>query len=120
MSMWKHAPRTISWSALFAGLAFILQMMPISALAAQRDGTVLFFSLEDLTQVLAKPMLPDLSPSFYGRISDGRRLKKARLSTAIVGETDWELMVMLILRLACHCGDTKRRPRFPRLHLFSA
>jgi hypothetical protein len=58
-----HALRTISWTALFAGLALVL-LMPLSAMAAQRDGTVLFFSFEDLTQALSKPTLPDLSPGF--------------------------------------------------------
>jgi hypothetical protein len=54
----------MSWTALFAGLALLVLLMPISAMAAQRDGNVLFFSLEDLTQALSKPTLPDLSPSF--------------------------------------------------------
>jgi hypothetical protein len=31
------------------------------AFAAERDGTVLFFSAEDLTAVLSHPSLPDLS-----------------------------------------------------------
>ena len=59
----KHALRTISWTAFFAGLALVVLLMPISAMAAQRDGTVLFFSLEDLTQTLSNPTLPDLSHS---------------------------------------------------------
>ena len=52
------------WTALFAGLALVALLTPIAVMAAQRDGTVLFFSLEDLTQALSKPTLPDLSPSF--------------------------------------------------------
>lgn len=60
----NHVLRTISWTAFFAGLALAVLLMPISAMAVQRDGTVLFFSLEDLTQALSKPTLPDLSPSF--------------------------------------------------------
>jgi hypothetical protein len=60
----NHALRTISWTALFAGLALVVLLMPISVMAAQRDGTVLFFSLEDLTQALSKPTLSDLSPNF--------------------------------------------------------
>jgi hypothetical protein len=59
----NHALRTISWTALFAGLTLVL-LMPISTMAAQRDGTVLFFSVEDLTPTLSKFTLPDLSPSF--------------------------------------------------------
>jgi hypothetical protein len=60
----NHALRTIFWTALFAGLALVVLLMPISAMATQRDGTVLFFSLEDLTQALSEPTLPDLSPGF--------------------------------------------------------
>ena len=60
----KHALRTIPWTAFVAGLALVVLLMPLSAAAVQRDGTVLFFSLEDLTQALSKPTLPDLSPSF--------------------------------------------------------
>ena len=52
------------WTALCAGLALVALLTPIAVMAAQRDGTVLFFSLEDLTQALSKPTLPDLSPSF--------------------------------------------------------
>jgi hypothetical protein len=60
----NHALRTIYRTVLLAGLALLVLLMPVSAMAAQRDGTVLFFSLEDLTQALSKPTLPDLSPSF--------------------------------------------------------
>ena len=56
----KHTLRTISWTAFFAGLTFVVLLLPISATAAQRDGTVLFFSLEDLTQTLSDPTLSDL------------------------------------------------------------
>ena len=38
----KHALRTIPWTAFFAGLALVVLLMPISAMAAQRDGTVSF------------------------------------------------------------------------------
>jgi hypothetical protein len=59
-----QALRTKYRSVLLAGLALVVLLTPISAMAAQRDGTVLFFSWEDLTQALSKPLLPDLSPSF--------------------------------------------------------
>jgi len=59
-----RTPCTTCRSVLLAGLALVVLLTPISALAAQRDGTVLFFSLEDLTQALSKPTPPDLSPSF--------------------------------------------------------
>jgi hypothetical protein len=61
----NHALRTRYRTALRVGLTLVVLLTPLSALAAQRDGTVLFFSWEDLTQVLSKPMLPDLSPSFF-------------------------------------------------------
>jgi hypothetical protein len=59
-----QALRTKCRPVLLAGLALVVLLTPVSAMAAQRDGTVLFFSWEDLTQTLSKPMLPDLSPSF--------------------------------------------------------
>jgi hypothetical protein len=62
-----HTPRTIYRPVLFTGLALLVLLTPLSAMAAQRDGTVLFFSWEDLTQALSKPTLPDLSPSFLWR-----------------------------------------------------
>ena len=36
-------------------------LMPPVAKAAERDGTMLFFSLEDIQQVLARPSLPALT-----------------------------------------------------------
>src|SRR5262245_39384080 len=43
-------------SALLAALALAVLLNPGSALAAQRDGTVLFFSWEDLKQLLTNPI----------------------------------------------------------------
>lgn len=57
--------RVSYWTALFAGLALVALLTPSAVMAAQRDGTVLFFSLEDLTQALSHPTLPGLSPSFF-------------------------------------------------------
>lgn len=53
--------------ALLAGLALVVLLTPICAMAAERDGTVLFFSLEDLKQALYNPTLSELSPSFSWR-----------------------------------------------------
>jgi hypothetical protein len=39
-------------------------LMPSGAKAAERNGTVLFFSFEDIQQVLARPSLPALSSLF--------------------------------------------------------
>src|SRR5262245_27217892 len=59
--------------ALLAGVALSALLTPVCALAAEREGTVLFFSLEDLQQVLSYPSpfsLPpflQLSPGFAKR-----------------------------------------------------
>ncbi len=47
--------------SLFAALALTLLLTPTYALSTERDGAVLFFSLEDLKQELAHPSLPSLS-----------------------------------------------------------
>ena len=52
--------------ALLAGLALIVLLTATYAMSAEREGTVLFFSLEDLKQALSHPSLPllsQLSPS---------------------------------------------------------
>lgn len=46
--------------ALLALLTITTLSMPSGAQAAERDGTMLFFSLEDIQQVLAQPSLPRL------------------------------------------------------------
>jgi hypothetical protein len=56
-----------SRKALLVGLTLFVLLLPTSALSAEREGSVLFFSLEDLRQVLTHPTLPSLwhlSPSF--------------------------------------------------------
>src|SRR5262245_14351226 len=53
--------------ALLTGVALSTLLTPVSALAAEREGTVLFFSVEDLQQALSHPSLPSfsqLAPSF--------------------------------------------------------
>jgi hypothetical protein len=62
-----HALHTIYRTTLFVGLALLVLLTPLCTLAAQRDGTVLFFSVEDLTQALAPSTLSALSPSFLWR-----------------------------------------------------
>ena len=39
-------------------------LMPASAMAAERDGTVLFFSLEDVQNLLTHPSLPAFASLF--------------------------------------------------------
>jgi len=51
-------------------VALSVLLPPTCALAAEREGTVLFFSLADLHQTLSHPSLPSLSqllPSFAWR-----------------------------------------------------
>ena len=49
------------WNALLAGVALGVLLTPAFAMSAEREGTVLFFSLGDLHQVLSHPSLPSLS-----------------------------------------------------------
>jgi hypothetical protein len=50
--------RTHCRNALCAGVALsALLLTPAGALAAEREGTVLFFSVEDLHQALSRPSL---------------------------------------------------------------
>jgi len=66
MTTLSRALRTHGRKVLFAGLALSLLLTPTRALSAEREGTVLFFSVEDLHQALSHPSLPalaHLSPS---------------------------------------------------------
>src|SRR2546427_11050448 len=59
--------------SLLALLTLIALLTPPCARAAERAGTVLFFSLADLTQLLSHPALPSLSalsPSYAWRGED--------------------------------------------------
>jgi len=56
----KTLSKTIRKSVL-AAFAFTVLMTPISGFAAERDGSVLFFSLDDLQQTLSNPTLPSFS-----------------------------------------------------------
>jgi hypothetical protein len=63
----SRALRTQGWKALLAGVALSALLTPPCALAAEREGTVLFFSVEDLQQPWSRSSLPlfsQLLPSF--------------------------------------------------------
>jgi len=65
-----HTLRTRCRKALLAGVALSALLTPAGALAAEREGTVLFFSLGDLQPALSHPSLPSFSqlpPSFARR-----------------------------------------------------
>ena len=74
MTTFSQTLSTKCRNALLATVALSVLLTSPSALAAEREGTVLFFSLEDLQQVLTHPSLPSLtallslsppSPSFW-------------------------------------------------------
>ena len=70
MTTLRQALRSQGRTALLAGLTLLVLLLPPCALSAEREGTVLFFSMEDLQQVLAHPALPalsQLSPSLAWR-----------------------------------------------------
>ena len=70
MTTLSQALNTQGRKALLAGLALIVLLTPTCAISAEREGTVLFFSLADLTQLLSHPALPSLSalsPSYAWR-----------------------------------------------------
>ncbi len=57
-------------NSLLAVLAFTVLLTPTCAMSAEREGTVLFFSFDDLKKELSHPFLPSLSqlsPSFAWR-----------------------------------------------------
>jgi hypothetical protein len=57
-------------TSLLAALACVVLLTPTYARAAEREGTVLFFSFDDLQQELSHPSLSSLplwSPSFTWR-----------------------------------------------------
>jgi hypothetical protein len=67
MTTLRHTSNTKLRLALLALLTVTTLLMPPGVKAAERDGTMLFFSLEDIQQVLAHPSLSAfaslLSPS---------------------------------------------------------
>src|SRR5262245_56887339 len=52
--------------AFLAGVALSVLLTPTFVQPAEREGTVLFFSLEDLQQMLFHPSLPSLRPLLSG------------------------------------------------------
>jgi hypothetical protein len=67
MTTLRQALRSQGRNALLAGLTLLVLLTPTCALSAEREGSMLFFSIEDLKQVLSHPALPalsQLSPSF--------------------------------------------------------
>jgi hypothetical protein len=63
-------------NSLLIVLTFIALLTPTYAMAAPREGVVLFFSFADLTQMLSHPALPGLpslpklSPNYTWRVQD--------------------------------------------------
>src|SRR5882724_10960841 len=96
--------------ALLAGVALSALLMPPCALAAEREGTVLFFAVEDLQQPWSHSSLPlfsQLVPSFAwleqpeAAEQDGRLERNSRWATV------WGAMGIPGRGLA-PCGATKR------------
>jgi hypothetical protein len=50
--------------SLLAALAFTVLLTPTGAMSAEREGTVLFFSCDDLQKELSHPSLPSLAQLF--------------------------------------------------------
>ena len=73
MTTLSQTLRTKYRKALLTAVALLVLLPPAGALAAEQEGTVLFFSLEDLRQTLSHPSplsLPpflQLSPRFAQR-----------------------------------------------------
>jgi hypothetical protein len=70
MTILSHTLSAKCRKALLAGLALSALLTPPCVLAAEREGAVLFFSLEDLQQALSYPSLQSfsqLAPSFTWR-----------------------------------------------------
>jgi hypothetical protein len=70
--------------AFLAFLTVTTLLMPASAKAAERDGTMLFFSLEDIQHVLAHPSLPTLT-SLFSLSQSSSFSWRAQSETAVQG-----------------------------------
>ena len=64
MTTLRQTLRTKGKKALLVGAVLHVLLPAPPVLAAEREGTVLFFSLEDLQWVLASPSLPSLTSLF--------------------------------------------------------
>jgi hypothetical protein len=82
------------------------------AFAAERDGTVLFFSAADLTAVLSHPALPDLSP-LPPTLEWQDQQKGAEQDSPLERNSHWGNGLgstgMPLPACAGHCGATKER-----------
>ncbi|MGE0824328.1 MAG: hypothetical protein AB7G75_14160 [Candidatus Binatia bacterium] len=65
MKTLRHVRSTRIRSTVVALLVAAALLTPSGAKAAERDGTVLFFSFEDLQSVLAHPSLPAFSSFLF-------------------------------------------------------
>ena len=70
-------------------LALTVLLTPIGALAAQRDGTVLFFSFEDLKQGLVNLTPATLVPSFPWRDSQQQANQESQQESQIERNYRW-------------------------------
>ena len=73
MTTLSHTLRSKCRKALLAAVALLVLLPPAGALAAEREGTMLFFSLEDLQQALSHPSGFSLSPFLQLPSSFARR-----------------------------------------------
>jgi hypothetical protein len=73
MTILSQTLRTKCRKALLAAVALLVLLPPAGVLAAEREGTVLFFSLEDLQQALSRPSPFSLSPFMQLSPSFARR-----------------------------------------------
>jgi hypothetical protein len=67
MTLFHSCYKKTGVKTFLAALAIAIVLIPAHAFSAERDGTVLFFSFEDLKQELSKPELPQLPPRFSWR-----------------------------------------------------
>ena len=70
MTTTSKTSRKMGRISLIAMLVLVALLTPASGFAAERDGSVLFFSFADVQQMLSNPTLPsapDLSSSFTWR-----------------------------------------------------
>jgi hypothetical protein len=66
-------------TALLAAFALMVLGMPMGTLAAEREGTALFFSFEDLQQQFSHPTLAPLGLSFAWRPQPERAEQATRI-----------------------------------------
>ncbi len=103
--------------ALLALLTVTTLLMPPVAKAAERDGTVLFFSLEEIQHVLAHPSLPALASllsfsqpasSFAWRMQSEAAEQDSRWSGMLATVPGWRLRG-IASRAPTPCGDIEKQ-----------